>query len=100
MQTIKFNHIYAKLHGAEFATLLRVDIVDIDSISSAGLLYDTTYFDHGEKKYFRLDSGIYFRLIFIGDDDIPFTTYRKFNISNSLNYLNSIGQLFKVVIEN
>ena len=41
----------------------------------------------------------YMMLLFIGDKDIMFPTFRKQNEENAALYSESVGELFEVVVE-
>ena len=87
MHIIGFSHHYNKLHAQTHGTLIAVKRVTIDErFPVHGLCYDTKYetvkgdvnkgITHGYE-FMRLPSGNYLQLIFIGDQQIPFTTYRR-----------------------
>ena len=96
MNTILFSHHYPKLHGQRYAELLAIRPIRIDRHTPRQLLdYDTTY-DGG---YYRLSTGNYLLLVFLGNYNIPFTTIRKaFPISKMRYYLGRIGQTFQIQI--
>ena len=87
MHIIRFPHHYSKLHGQDRATLIAVKCVTVDErFPVQGLCYDTKYeickgdintgFTHGYE-FARLKEGEYLQLVFMGNQQIPFTTYRK-----------------------
>ena len=67
---VKFNHNYSKLH-----------------------VYDT------DGKYELIDGKDYIQLVFLGDKEIPFTTYREFNEKNRSKYFGHVGEVFEFEIE-
>ena len=87
MHIIGFSHHYSKLHAQTHGMLISVTRVTIDERFPVHVLcYDTMYetvkgdvnkgVTHGYE-FMRIPSGDYLQLIFIGDQQIPFTTYRK-----------------------
>ena len=77
---IGFSHHYTKMHGQHFGILLKVyqQEIDDENINSEMVRYDTEYLDdNGEKAYFPMEKGICLLLVFLGEKNIPFTTYRK-----------------------
>lgn len=76
---IGFSHDYVKLHGQTHGTLISVKLVDVDKEfpPKEGLEYDTEYTDLKDiNGYYVLDNGRYVQLTFMGNKEIPFTTYR------------------------
>lgn len=109
MKTIKFSHDYPKLHGQTSAELLAVKPIRIDSNTPKELLeYDTTYYKYGfctfgdppkEKLNFKLTTGDYIQLIFLGNLRIPFCTIRKAWPPSKVEYYKkSIGETFAVEV--
>ena len=77
---IGFSHHYTKMHGQQFGILLKVyqQSIDEDNIDSEMVKYDTEYInENGDKSYYPMEKGIYVMLVFLGEKNIPFTTYRK-----------------------
>ena len=88
MHIIGFSHHYKKLQGQTHGTLIAVNRVTIDEhFPMLGLCYDTKYETIGEfgihlgrqhgYDYARLKNGEYLQIVFIGNLQIPFTTYRN-----------------------
>ena len=50
--------------------------------------------------YFMSNNQDYILLLFVGDKDIMFPTFRKNNKENAELYGESVGELFKIQIEN
>ena len=74
MSVIKFSHDYPKLHGQTSAELLAVRPIRIDKNTPKELLeYDTKY-DGG---HYKLATGDYIQLVFLGNLRIPFCTIRR-----------------------
>jgi len=80
MNIIGFSHYYTKLHGQVHGELMAVKYFDVTKKSPPLLArkYDTCYFDdNAEEQFYKLENGHYLQLTFMGDLQIPFTTYRK-----------------------
>lgn len=86
MHLIGFSHHYTKLHNQTYGWLLSVRKVKIDSsFPSDGRDYDTEYMVENTNgagripiyDWYHVPNGTYLQLTFIGDSQIPFTTYRK-----------------------
>jgi len=97
MSAIKFSHAYPKLHGQTSAELLAVRPIRIDKNTPEELLeYDTKY-DGG---YYKLATGDYIQLIFLGNLRIPFCTIRKAYPPSKVEYYKSkIGEQFEVMVK-
>lgn len=98
---IKFSGDYPKLHGQTTAELLAVRPIRIDKHTPLSLLeYDTTRSDGTQ---YKLRTGDYVQLIFIGNYGIPFCTIRPLKSrwgSNKLNYYSKhIGDFFEIMKE-
>ena len=77
---IGFSHDYVKLYGQKYGTLISVKLVDVDDVfpPKEGLEYDTEYVDLKDiNGCYRMERGRYIQLTFMGNKEIPFTTYRK-----------------------
>lgn len=86
MHIIGFSHHYEKLQGQTHGTLIAVNRVTIDwNFPLPGIAYDTKFSTRKDTPsgiqygydYMRLKNGKYLQLIFLGNYQIPFTTYRK-----------------------
>ena len=80
MNVIGFSHHYTKLHGQTQGELIAVKHFDVTntSLPPLGRKYDTCYFDdNAEEQFHSLENGHYLQLTFMGELQIPFTTYRK-----------------------
>ena len=90
---VMFNHDYSKLRGQRSGKLIHAELVKIDkTFSKEALEYDTDglyEFKMGE---------YYIQLVFLGDKDIPFTTYREETQANRDKYFNHIGEVFDFVV--
>ena len=97
MNAIKFSHDYPKLHGQTSAELLAVRPIRIDRNTPQELLeYDTKY-DGG---YYKLATGDYIQLVFLGNLRIPFCTIRKAYPPSKVEYYKSkIGEQFEVMVK-
>ena len=94
MITIKFNGDYAKLYGQTSAVLFGIRVISKDEMSKELIDYDTLKKD-GSK--YDLKNGDYFQLFFVGNLNIPFSTFRKINYENS-SYWSYFGKEFKIEI--
>ena len=105
MNLIGFSHNYTKIHGQTSGTLIAVAKVDYYKLPKEGLLYDVLCKDgHGNKFHafdiFSMMDECKLRnlvqLTFMGNDMIPFTTYRLCpeTKDDSVPYTDLIGQKF------
>ncbi len=94
MKEIKFSRNYKKLYNQKKAVLIERFIVYPEELSKEFLDFDT---DGG--KYKLNTKQCYLVLYFVGDKKIPFTTLRKYNEENISKYFNSVGEIFKIVVE-
>ena len=98
---IRFDNHYPKLHNQKHARLVMV----IQDISGEMLLKkypDFTGWDsiRDDGRYYDIKpEETYMLLLFIGDKDIMFPTFRKQNEENAALYSESVGELFEVVVE-
>ena len=90
---VMFNHDYTKLHGQRSGKLVHAELVKIDkTFPKEALEYDTD-------GLYELKMGEYYiQLVFLGDKEIPFTTYRNDNPDNRNKYFNHIGEVFEFVV--
>ena len=97
MSVIKFSHDYPKLHGQTSAELLAVRPIHIDKSTPRELLeYDTKY-DCG---YYKLTTGDYIQLIFLGNLRIPFCTIRRNYPPQKGDYYRSkVGDVFTIEVK-
>lgn len=90
---VMFNHDYTKLRGQRSGKLIHAELVKMDkTFSKEALEYDTDglyEFKMGE---------YYIQCVFLGDKDIPFTTYRSETQENRDKYFNHIGEEFEFVV--
>ena len=90
---VKFNHDYTKLRGQRSGKLVHSELVKIDTtFPKEALEYDTDglyEFKMGE---------YYIQCVFLGDKDIPFTTYRNETQENRDKYFNHIGEVFQFIV--
>lgn len=78
---IGFSHHYSKMHGQVCGVLISVIYYHWDNLcmNKETIAYDTD-------GVFPLDDGEYLQLVFVGDKQIPFTTYRKNTPENREKY--------------
>lgn len=86
---IGFSHHYSKMHGQTYGVLVGVFVYVIDRkwTSEETIAYDTD-------GVFPLDDGEYLQLVFIGNKQIPFTTYRKNTPENREKYCGHEREVF------
>ncbi len=99
--TIKFSSDYPKLHGQTTAELLAVKPIRIDKDTPKELLeYDTMKADG---TYYKLRTGDYIQLIFLGNLGIPFCTIRskrnRFAQDKEAYYKQFVGKFFEIIKE-
>lgn len=101
LKEIKFNNNYPKIHGQKLARLVMV----IQEIPGRMLLTNfefLTSFDtmREDGKFYNIDPDKeYMLLLFVGDKNIMFPTLRKQNGENAILYAESVGEVFKLTIE-
>lgn len=101
MNKIKFSSDYPKLHGQFTAVLLAVQPLRIDKETPKELIeYDTKKSDG---TYYKLKTGNYIQLIFLGNFGIPFCTIRskrnRYAEDKEVYYNQFIGEIFEIVRE-
>lgn len=94
MNVVKFDHDYTKLHGQKSGFLCWVTPFLMDkNFTDEAYQYDTD-------GMYPLEKGkIYMQLVFLGDKEIPFTTYRDDTPENRAKYVGKVGQVFKFIIK-
>lgn len=94
MNVVKFDHDYTKLHGQKSGFLCWVTPFLIDkNFTDEAYQYDTD-------GMYPLEKGkIYMQLVFLGDKEIPFTTYREDTPENRAKYVGKVGQVFRFIIK-
>ena len=91
--TVIFNHDYTKLHGQRSGKLVHAELMKIDNtFSKEALEYDTDGLYE-----FKMDV-YYIQCVFLGDKDIPFTTYRIETQENRAKYFGHIGEVFQFIV--
>lgn len=86
---IQFNNEYPKLWGQRKAKLLEVLTIDLENISEDLKEYDLKKSDGS---YYNLVGDIFIQLIFIGNKNIPFCTFRSFTSDKYVELYNKIGE--------
>ena len=103
LKTIRLNQNYKKLHGQTIARLVAV-FTGVDGEEFLRKFPDLIGYDektvNGQRVYFMSNNQDYILLLFVGDKDIMFPTFRKNNKENAELYGESVGELFKIQIEN
>ena len=78
---VKFNHDYSKLHGQRSGFLCYADIIHVgDKFPEEAYQYDT------DGLWEFKPNTDYIQLVFLGDKEIPFTTYRNDTPENRAKY--------------
>ena len=91
---IEFNHNYTKLHNQKSGFLCFVNPFLIDeNFTDEAYQYDT------DGKYSLEKGKIYMQLVFLGDKEIPFTTYRNDTPENRAKYVGKVGQVFNFIVK-
>lgn len=112
-QKIVFNHNFIKLHEQKTAELVRIKICSRTELSEDMVKQDTAYVvDHvvpagqpnagkilTEVNYYHLPNGSLLLLVFLGDNNIPFTTLRQFKDASKLKYKKQLNHIFDIVIK-
>lgn len=97
---IKFDHDFCKLHGQKKATLLAVSEDFASKLSDKTIQYDVEYEDEqGAGRYPFPSNGAVIKLVFLGDEDIPFTSFRKWKTKTFKSYESKIGQEYNIIIK-
>lgn len=91
--TVKFSHNFTKLRGQKSGFLCWVDIYHVGN----DMPKETKEYDTDGKYEFEPDTD-YLQLVFLGDKDIPFTTYRDDTWKNRNKYIGHIGEVFEFEI--
>lgn len=102
LKMIKFNKNYRKLHEQKTARLVAV----FSGVNGGTFLskfpdfigYDETA-KNGQRFHFMENEKEYMLLLFVGDKDIMFPSFRKQDEKNAALYSESVGELFKIVVE-
>lgn len=108
MHIIGFSHHYDKIGGQAYGTLLSVRVLSEEKMrkfleprfNSPAIEWDTSYQDeYGRMHGHEIQPDERLQLVFIGEKQIPFTTYRKIPESFRLSppavpYFELIGQQF------
>jgi len=107
MKKIKFSHDYWKIKSAnvengQSVLLLAVFKTTKEEMGRGFIEYDTSYHNGAEDGHYPLPSGELLVLLFTSTSNRLFTTIRsnkKHPYDKEAYYRGSIGELFKVVIE-
>ena len=81
MNLIGFSHHYTKIHGQTHGKLIYADLAFVapDDMGSEWMRYDTAYLDWDGTTCYKdilVPHKFYSMLVFLGNKNIPFTTYR------------------------
>lgn len=103
MRKINFSHNYMKLQDQTSATLLAVFPLKLsrnDESHTPLIAYDTAIKGGGN---YKLRSGEYVVLLFLGNNGIPFTTIRSrigmYGLNKEEYYTKHIGEEFVIAIK-
>ena len=68
-------------------------MIESNNLNDFLIEYDTK---NSKGEYYKLPKGTLLQLIFIGDNDIPFCTLRKYTPKKYDYYIGSIGNIFAI----
>jgi len=99
MNQIKFSHKYPKLWSQKSATLLLVKTINHTEVTEKLSDYDTIYSDDemGIKQY-PLPKTMLIHLTFLGNENIPFCTMRRYTLRKYEYYKSLVGEEFKITM--
>ena len=90
MQIVEFNYPYSKLRGQKSGMLVYAGIYHMGKcFSKESYEYDT------DGKYPLEKGKDYIQLVFLGDKEIPFTTYRDDTKKNRDKYFGHLYEVFE-----
>lgn len=106
---IKFDHNFIKLYDQKSAELLKVKIVSGVELDEEAIKIDTQYYvshpipnqpgDHlSGIEFCKLPKGSLLLLCFLGNKNMPFITYRKFNDASWRRFRRLLNQEFEIVL--
>ena len=90
---IEFNHNYTKLHGQKAGFLCWANIYHMGK----NFPQETYEYDTDGVYEFQKDVD-YIQLVFLGDKEIPFTTYRRDKPKTREKYMKHVGEMFELKI--
>ena len=98
MRQIKFSHDYPKLWGQKTATLVYVDVLDLENELSMEDINQLLEYDTKDcnGNYYELPIGDLIQLVFVGNKKIPFCTLRRYTKEKWEYYKGCIGEYFEV----
>lgn len=99
LKIIKFNNDYPKLASQKTARLINVWQGMLKDFPCELLKYDSLKSDGSYFSFKDYEKSYVYCLLFVGDKNILFTTFRKVNIPN-MHYESEEGELFKIYISN
>lgn len=89
--TVEFDHAYSKLHGQTRGVLLLARLFQFDQDSDWA---DETMEWDSDGAYPLKRGHTYVQATFLGDRQIPFTTYREPTARNLAKYMGREGRMF------
>ena len=90
---VKFNHDYSKLRGQRSGFLCYAGIIHVgDKFPDEAYQYDT------DGLWEFKPNTDYIQLVFLGDNEIPFTTYRNDTPENRAKYFGHEKEVFDFVV--
>jgi hypothetical protein len=106
MGHIRFSHDYPKLYGQKWGLLVWISVWDSKDVNKNRKLleYDTRYIrevspTHTKAEYYPLpNEGKLLQLIFLGDEGIPFCTFRPYTDKKHQYYTERLGTDFDIKI--
>lgn len=99
MNKIRFSHRYWKMPNTRPAKLVGLYTCDYSELSCFLEEYDTKYYAGGFKHYYQLPDAKLIVLLFLSDNDVLWTTIRRFTEEKFRYYKESVGKIFEIVIE-
>ncbi|AKL98283.1 hypothetical protein [Endomicrobium proavitum] len=98
---IRFKHNFLKLENQSSAQLILAKEINFKNDKDFVFVnYDAAYLtDDCSIKFHDLPDGKYLLLLFVGYDNILFTTLRKNNKENREKYAKNVGRYFEIIIE-
>ena len=91
MHLIGFSHHYTKMHGQTHGILLSARIIYKEEFKGlredrCTMYYDSVFSENGKELVRGIGDDERLQLVFIGNRQIPFTTYRKIPESHIIRY--------------
>jgi len=96
---MKFGHEYIKLKGQKQARLIYMSTINSDELNQDFIEYDLAYFNKSLKICHNpippTDTKVIF-LVFLGNNNIPFTSIRPWFPENEIFYKSRLGKTLSI----